>query len=186
MSFTFDDGVQVHTERLLLRRFYQSDIPDMLKNWISDLDVQRGYGEPSYTNENDVANLLNTWKDQYRWAIILKTTNENIGHVSFCRLYNDIGTAEIEYCVGKAYWGKGIVTEALCAFIQHTFINTPIDKIEAFHRVENPSSGRVLQKSGLLPVNNVTRFSHLPKAPDGDVCYAITREQFVKKAISNH
>lgn len=183
MSFTFDDDVQIYTERLLLRRFYQSDIPDMLKNWISDPDVQHGYGEPAYTNENDVVNLLDTWKNQYRWAIILKTTNENIGHVSFCCLYNDIGTAEIEYCVGKAYWSKGIVTEALRAFIKHTFRNTSINKLEAFHRMENPGSGRVLEKSGLHPAENVMRFAHLSHPPEGDICYAITRDQFIKYSL---
>ncbi len=179
MSLTFDATLLIHTNRLLLRKFYQSDIPSMLKNWISDPDVQSGYGEPVYSNEADIANLLTIWDRQYRWAIILKDTNENIGHISFCRLYDNINTAEIEYCVGKEFWGKGIVPEALSAFIKHTFLNTSIAKLEAFHRVENPGSGRVLQKSGLYPANNVMRFAHLPKAPDGDICYSISKDQFL-------
>lgn len=182
MEFTFNDRLQIHTNRLLLRKFNQSDIPNMLKNWISDTDVQRDYGEPAYTNESDVVNLLNTWEHQYRWAIILKDTNENIGHISFCRLYIDVNAAEIEYCVGKAFWGKGIVTEALYAFIKHTFLNTSIVKLEAFHKAENPGSGRVLQKSGLYPADNVMRYSYLPTAPDGEICYAISKEQFINNS----
>jgi ribosomal-protein-alanine N-acetyltransferase len=130
----------------------------MLKNWIADPDVQCEYGEPVYTTEQAVVKLLNTWKHQYRWAIVLKETSENIGHVSFCRLYEDIATAEIEYCIGKTFWGRGIAAEAVRAFIRHTFQNTSIAKIEAFHRRENPNSGRVLQKSDMLRVDNVVRF----------------------------
>lgn len=183
MSLAFDDTLLMHTNRLLLRKLYQSDIHSMLKNWISDLDVQRGYGEPAYTTEAEAANLLNTWEQQYRWGIILKHTNENIGHISFCRLYDDINTAEIEYCLGKAFWGKGIASEALSAFIKHTFLNTSIVQLEAFHRVENPGSGRVLQKAGLYPADNVMRFAHLPKAPDGDICYSISKEQFICNSL---
>ena len=178
MSFQFDNQIQIHTDRLLLRSFTKSDISDMLKNWIADPAVQSGYGEPPFTTTEEVISLLDVWKDQYRWAIILKSSNENIGHISFCRMYEDIQTAEIEYCIGKGFWGRGIVTEALDAFIKHTFQNTSVCKLEAYHRQENPGSGRVLQKSGLSPAINVQRFSHLLKAPEGDICYSITREQF--------
>ena len=169
----------IETKRLILRKFSVSDIDDMLKNWISDNDVQSGYGEPVYTNKNDVVKLLNDWLLQYRWAIILKETNENIGHISFCRLYPEVNTAEVEYCVGKSFWNKGFTTEALKAFIKYTFAKTSVTKLEAFHRSENPASGRVLEKAGMKPVDNVMRFSDLPKAPDGNIYYAI------EKAVDN-
>ena len=181
MSFIINEDTKIHTDRLLLRKFYKSDTDNMLKNWIADPEVQSGYGEPILISKPDVESLLKTWEKQYRWAIILKSTNENIGHVSFCRLYDDVNVAEIEYCIGKGFWGKGITAEALCSFIRHTFQNTSIIKIEAFHRVENSSSGHVLQKAGLYLVDNVMRYGNLPKAPDGSICYAITRKQFIKK-----
>jgi len=102
----YDDTLQIRTDRLLLRRFSPSDIPDMLKNWISDPDVQSGYGEPVYLTAESAAELLRRWQGQYRWAIVLRDTGENIGHVSFCRLYENVLTGEIEYCIGKII-GKG-------------------------------------------------------------------------------
>ena len=39
---------EIVTERLLLRRFQQSDSFDMLKNWIADPEIQTNYGEPTY------------------------------------------------------------------------------------------------------------------------------------------
>lgn len=163
----------IETERLILRKFTICDIDDMLKNWISDNDVQSRYGEPVFSERREVEKLLDKWSLQYRWAIILKESNENIGHVSFCRLYEEVNTAEIEYCIGKPFWNRGLVTEAIKAFIEYTFNNTSITKLEAFHRIENPASGEVLKKVGMRAVDNVLRFSESLKAPDGDICYAI-------------
>lgn len=167
----------IETEQLILRKFSFSDIDDMLKNWISDTDVQSRYGEPIYTNKQDVIELLKKWESQYRWAIILKETDENIGHISFCRLYEETRTAEIEYCIGKAFWNRGFATEAIQAFIKYTFANTNITKLEAFHEINNPASGRVLQKAGMHAVDNVTRYSEFPKAPNGNIYYAYAIEK---------
>ena len=63
--------------------------------------------------------LLNKWVSQYkndsfyRWAIILKETNENIGQIAFCRVYTQIKIAEIEYCIGESYWGNSYASKSL-------------------------------------------------------------------------
>ena len=163
----------IKTERLILRKFTIADIDDMLKNWIADPDIQSRYGEPIFTEKQDVADLLDKWALQYRWAIILRESNENIGHISFCRLYENDNTAEMEYCVGKKFWNSGFATEAIKAFINYTFKNTSIKKLEAFHRIENPASGRVLQKAGMEAVDNVLRYREFSKAPEGNICYSI-------------
>lgn len=178
MDFINTDEELIDTGRLILRKFRISDINDMIKNWISYPEVQSCYGEPIFTDRQTIVELLEKWSTQYRWAIILKEMEENIGHVSFCRLYEVKQTAEIEYCIGKSFWGKGFATEAVRGFIEYTFRNTKLSKLEAFHMITNPASGRVLQKSGMSITDNILRFSELSKAPDGDICYAITKEQF--------
>jgi len=167
----------IDTPRLLLRKFTLTDIDDMLRNWIADEDVQTRYGEPVYTTRQAVADLLqNKWLNQYRWGIMYKETGENIGHVSFCHVHEAENTAEVEYCIGKRFWGQGIVPEALSTFIPYAFTHTATTAIEAFHRAENPASGRVLQKSGLRRVDNILRFADREKAPDGCICYAIMKD----------
>lgn len=186
MIFIQEGMDQIQTDRLILRNFRQSDVPDMLKNWIADPEVQFGCGEHIRTTKVEVLALVNAWENQCRCAIVLKETDENIGHISFCRLYTEANAAEIEYCIAKVHWGKGIVTEALRAFIQHIFISTTIVKLEAIHSAENLSAGRVLQKSGFNPMENVLRYSHLEKPPENDVCYAITREQFTNRYVPSN
>ena len=167
----------IETKRLFMRKLALSDIDDMLQNWIADADVQLRYGEPVYTTKQSVEELLrNTWLKQYRWGIIYKETSENIGHVSFCRVYEAENTAEVEYCIGKRFWGQNIVPEALRAFIPYAFAHTPIATIEAFHHIENPASGRVLQKADLQRVDTILRFADMEKVPDGCICYTITKK----------
>jgi len=168
----------IETERLRLRKFTDSDIPDMLQNWIADPAVQSRYGEPTYTDALAVKDLLANWAGQYRWAIVWKKTNENVGQVSFCRLYEADRTAEVEYCIGRAFWNRGIVSEALTAFISYIFAHTPVQTLEAFHQIQNPASGRVLQKAGMMAVENILRFAEQDKPPEGAICYVITKGQF--------
>ena len=53
------------------------------------------------------------------------------------------------YAVGKAWWGKGIATEALKAVMAFLFERVGANRIEAGHDVNNPGSGRVMQKAGM-------------------------------------
>lgn len=171
----------IESGRLLLRRFVLSDAEDMLRSWISQPQVQEEYGEPVYTDIGQVNELLGRWIDEYerpdfyRWAVIEKASGECIGQIAFCRVYDDIAAAEIEYCIGSAFWGHGYAGEALSAVISHTFEHTGFLKLEAYHRAENVKSGRVLEKSLMHVTDNVERFRRQGAEPEGEVCYCIER-----------
>ncbi len=171
---------QIETPRLLLRAFSDEDYNDMIKNWIANPNVQFEYGEPIYTTPQEVKALLDEWKkgylraDFYRWAIIEKASEENIGQIAFCRVYSECKTAEIEYCIGENFWGNGYASEALEAVIDFIFKNTDFQKLEAYHRAENAKSGRVLEKSSMKITDTVERFIRENKTPEGEVCYCIT------------
>lgn len=172
----------IETHRLLLRQFVDDDCDDMIKNWISNPKVQFEYGEPVYTTISEVQQLLSEWKkgyvniDFYRWAIIEKESYENIGQIAFCRVYSDCKTAEIEYCIGDKFWGNGYANEALSAVIDYIFENTDFHRLEAYHRIENINSARVLQKSAMRITDTVQRFVRANTFPEGEVCYCITND----------
>ena len=171
----------IESGRLLLRRFILSDAEDMLRSWISQPQVQEEYGEPVYTDIGQVNELLGRWiaayerPDFYRWAVIEKASGKCIGQIAFCRVYNDIAAAEIEYCIGSGFWGNGYAGEALSAVISHTFEHTGFVRLEAYHRAENVKSGRVLEKSSMHVTDNVERFRRQGIEPEGEVCYCIER-----------
>ena len=172
----------IETPRLLLRPFVDEDCHDMIKNWISKPNVQSEYGEPVYTTISEVKQLLDKWKngysnlDFYRWAIIETKSLENIGQIAFCKVYSDCKIAEIEYCIGERFWGNEYANEALSAVIDYVFANTDFYRLEAYHRVENVKSARVLQKSAMQITDTVQRFVRANILPEGEVCYCITND----------
>ncbi len=180
-----DAGNQViETERLLLRPFEEKDAEDMLRNWAGDPDIQNEYGEPVYTDITQVSELLRMYTDpespksRYRWAIIAKDSGENIGQIAFCKVWEDCSTAEIEYCIGKSFWGHGYAGEALSAVIRYTFSFTEFTRLEAYHRAANGKSGRVLEKSQMHITDTVQRFVREGKVPEGEVCYCIEKNEY--------
>lgn len=187
MRFKHNGTVNLGTERLLLRRFNFNDVDSMLNNWISNPIVQSNYEEPTYESKDAVGELLNKWIPQYesdsfyRWAIILKETNENIGQVAFCRVYTEIEIAELEYCIGEEYWGNNYVSEALKIVLKYSFEKLGFSKLEAFHKIENPNSGRVLQKIAMKMVSNVERFEINNEQPIGYTCYGLTKDEYFLK-----
>lgn len=57
--------------------------------------------------------------------------------------------AEIGYTLNKKYWGKGIIPEACQALLELGFEELNLVRIYAYHDVENPNSGRVMEKIGM-------------------------------------
>lgn len=55
------------------------------------------------------------------------------------------GRFEVGYWFGRPYWGKGFATETLRGFLREA---RPLGALEAGHFVDNPASGRVLEKGG--------------------------------------
>ena len=173
--------VPFETQRLICRRFMAGDDEDMLRNWAADPEIQLEYGEPVYEDAEQVRGLLEKYigsyssPDHYRWAVIEKKSGANIGQIAFCRVYPDIRTAEIEYCIGRSFWGNGYAGEALSGLIGHIFRSTDFRRLEAYHRSENVKSGRVLEKSDMHITETVERFKRENTVPEGEVCYCIER-----------
>lgn len=57
--------------------------------------------------------------------------------------------AEIGYWIGVPYWGRGFATEAASILTDFGFAHLNLHRIFAAHFVDNPASGRVLQKIGM-------------------------------------
>lgn len=57
-------------------------------------------------------------------------------------------TAEVGYWLGRAWWGRGITSEALAATVDYAFANFDLVRLEAQVYEWNPASARVLEKCG--------------------------------------
>lgn len=57
-------------------------------------------------------------------------------------------SAEIGYWLGEEFWGRGIVTEAVCAVTDYAFATFDLCRLYAGVFEWNPASMRVLEKAG--------------------------------------
>ena len=173
--------MMITTERLILRHFTGTDTEadQMIRNWISDPLVQKEYGEPVYTTKEELRALLKRYKeDPYRWAVYEKESAECIGQIAFCKIWNNVKTAEIEYCIGAGYQGHGYAGEALSAIIEYGLTRAGFTKLEAYHRTENIRSGKVLLKSSMHTTGTIERFTQKGIRPANEICYCITADEW--------
>jgi RimJ/RimL family protein N-acetyltransferase len=68
--------------------------------------------------------------------------------IGACGIHPCESEPEIGYWLGVPYWGKGYMTEAARAMIDHAFGTLQHEALAAGARVSNPASRRVLEKCG--------------------------------------
>lgn len=144
----------IETERLLLRRITLNDAQMMFDNWASDSEVSRYMRWDTHKDVSESAEIIEKWFNRYEsdsvyhWGICLKS-GEMIGSLGIFSVDEHDERAEAGYCIGREFWNKGYTSEALSAVIAYMFSNTGINRIEAYHSVNNAASGKVMQKAGM-------------------------------------
>ena len=136
------------TERLILRPFREGDAEAMNRNWTTDERVAqycRWYPHKSLSETEEYLKLC--LEMQYSWAITIKGNDEPIGCIDVVG-ENSVGVQEVGYVLAYDYWGQGIMTEVLGAVLEE-LLRCGFDKVGACHDVNNPASGRVMEKSGM-------------------------------------
>ena len=146
----------IETDRLILRRFEQSDAQAMFDNWASDGEVTKYLTWPTHTDVSVTEGILAEWVPQYEddtfynWAIVLKDNGpEPVGNISVVRWKADGQVPIVGYCLGRRWWHQGIMTEALGAVIAFLFEQVGVGRIETYHDPNNPYSGGVMRKCGM-------------------------------------
>ena len=176
----------LETERLLLRPFTPADADSCIKNWASDPEIYRYMSQCAQTKE-EVEEWLSGAKEAYAspetyyWAVVEKERDEVIGEI----FVDDFGLrnswCELDWKVGKTFWGQGYTTEASKIIVDYLIRDVGFHRVQAKCCVENPASERVMQKIGMIK-DGVLRGYFCDK--DGRFCdvvmYAILKEDFYK------
>ena len=178
--------IHLETKRLILRPFVLQDAEDIFQNWAADPEVTRFLSwRPHQTVEVTKA-VINSWQKDYRgsgrchWGIVWKETGGLVGNIAVVESGRD--WAELGYCLGRAYWGQGIVTEAARAVIDYLFSKTTLSSIRARHHPDNPASGAVMRKAGMRFVKIEPNGGQLNTGEPHDAAlYSLDREEWAKK-----
>ncbi len=145
----------IETSRLILRRAVREDAEPMFRNWASDPEVTKFLTWPAHSSIAVSEIVIGSWLQEYekesyyQWMIVLKELGEPIGSISVVRRNDRVEEAEIGYCIGRRWWHRGIVTEALTAVIAYLFDEVGMNRVAARHDPNNPHSGGVMRKCGM-------------------------------------
>ena len=145
----------LETQRLILRRFKVSDSKDMFLNWANDENVTKFLTWEPHQSIEETKQLLADWvksynkSDYYQWGIVLKEEDVLIGSIAAVKTDEELNIAEIGYCMGKKWWGKAIMAEALKRVIEFFFDEVEVKKVVAKHYIDNINSGKVMKKAGM-------------------------------------
>ena len=164
----------IETERLLLRRWKPSDAEALYK-YACDPEVGPHAGWPPHKNVEESKMIIRElFTNDYTWAVILKETNEPIGcmgYYPFGKSNIEIGEndAEVGYWIGKPHWNNGYCTEALQAMIHYCYEKKHFQTLWADFFVDNPASGRVMEKCGFTDTGKENYCSNLYHGEDRPV-----------------
>ncbi len=172
---------EIETERLILRPFVQSDAQSALDNWAGDEAVQTMYGEPVYKTKEEVQDILEKYITAYRsgfyfrWAVVEKQSGECIGQIAYFLVDESGSWGEIEYCIGRAFQGKGYATEATKAIISYGFDKIGFNKVQICVRPSNIKSKKVIEKCGFDYEGTLRDYFFIDGEYEGRMYYSILR-----------
>jgi RimJ/RimL family protein N-acetyltransferase len=145
------------TDRLLLRPGWSQDAPALFQA-IGDERIVRNLATAPwpYTLENAEAFLAAERKESEPSLLIFLHGNgapELIGGIGFGR--RPTGETELGYWLVRRHWGRGYATEAGRALLATARHGLRLKRLDAGHFLDNPASGRVLEKLGFKPTGLV-------------------------------
>ena len=181
----------LETKRLILRRMTMKDAQDIFE-YSKDPEVALHVLWDAQKDLSEAKEYCRFMMRRYRqdqpssWGIIHKASGRLVGTIGYMEYREEHGSVEVGYSLARSLWNGGYMTEALSRVIAHTFETMDINRIEAQHELDNPSSGRVMEKCGMKK-EGVLRQRLYNKGKYVDVAlYAILHSDYMKGRHTPH
>jgi RimJ/RimL family protein N-acetyltransferase len=147
--------VIVEGQRLFLRHFHVADL-DAMADLFGDPEVMR-FGPGPQSRDWVQRWLRGCLEDYYQkwgfglWAVVHKPDRRVIGFCGLTRFDDIDGRPEIEigYRLARAFWGRGLATEAARAARDYAFGVLVLPRLVSLIDPGNRASLRVAEKNGL-------------------------------------
>ena len=143
--------MMLETERLILRRWEDSDAEEMYK-YASDPDVGPIAGWPPHQSVDESLDVIrNVLNGKEAYALCLKEDGKAIGAIELkLNGHNDLSDrddeCELGYWIGKPFWGQGLMPEAVIEMLRHAFEDCGMQKVWVGYYEGNTKSKRVQEK----------------------------------------
>ena len=182
---------KIETKRLTLRRMEYFDARSVFDNWISDERVTDNRINAAHTSISETVERVAKIVDGYKikefcyWGIELKANGELIGEIDLYDFDSSTGNCEVSYSIGYEWWNQGYGTEALRAIVDFGFRSMNIHKISAAHNTDNPASGRIMSKAGMVQEGIIRHMIRNSKNQYKDCAvWGILQEDYFKNYVN--
>ena len=173
----------IESARLSLRIVQRSDLPALLVV-NGDPQVTRFLPYPTWSTLADGE----AWFERMhgiqaggaalQFVVIERQKGEPVGTCLLFRYDEGSRRAELGYVLGRAYWGRGYMLEALHALLTHAFESMGLRRVEAEVNPANVPSTRLLERIGFVQ-EGVLRQRWVDAGQPYDVCaYGLLRHEY--------
>ena len=149
--------MELHTKRLILRAWQESDAEALYK-YAANPNIGPIAGWPPHTsieNSRDIIRSVLSAPESY--AVVLKETGEAVGSIGIMTERSEINSAkmadnecEIGYWIGEPYWGQGLIPEAIREILRHAFEDLHLSSVWCGYYDGNEKSRRAQEKCGFI------------------------------------
>lgn len=193
MNKTIDiSNIILHTERLVLRPWKESDLEDFYE-YASVDGVGQMAGWNPHKDRAESKKILDsfikhkkTFALEYKGKVIGSLGIEKYNEKHYPELSLQQGR-ELGYVLSKEYWGRGLMPEAVQAVIQYLFKEEKLDFILVGHFAYNKQSARVIEKCGFEYIKTTefeTRYNTVEKSIES-ILWNCGKETFSMKYCKN-
>ncbi|HYY93577.1 MAG TPA: GNAT family N-acetyltransferase [Pyrinomonadaceae bacterium] len=172
----------IETARLVLRPPRLNDAEAIFNSYATDEEVTRYLVWRPHTSiaetEEFLSRVVAFLEDGSRltWALTLHGDDTPRGMIE---LRPHGHKADVGYVLARPFWGRGYMTEALCAVLDYAFRNHDTYRVWAVCDAENVASARVMEKAGMSFEGILQRYQIRPQispAPRDARSYARVRQ----------
>ena len=146
---------RLETERLILRRFTDSDLPSLFA-YRNDPEVAR-YQNWSVMDESGLRVFIQNQQslqpgalgEWFQFAVALKSTDKLIGDCALKVGREDAKQGEIGFTLAREHQGKGLAAEAVASLLNCVFTTLKLHRVVAITDCKNTASIRLLERLGM-------------------------------------
>lgn len=165
-------GFTLYTPRLTLRPLEKRDAAAFAKLTVPKVTRMLARLKPDMTEAQVLGDLpQRAWRGYLGFTLAIEHEGRFAGTVG-------VGgpPASVDCFLDPRLWGRGLMTEALSAFLPEFFDRFPISRIEADPFEDNPASGTILKKLGFVVTGHEMGTSLARVEPCRAITYALTRD----------
>lgn len=172
--------------RLRIRSWRQSDADDLYE-YAKNPEIGIPAGWPPHMDKAESEQVIRTvFSGPEDYAICLEPEDRPVGAISLkmkgdSELASDDDECELGYWLGRPYWGRGIMSEAVDMILTRAFEELGMKRVWCAYYEGNERSARVQARAGFRPQRTEPEWD-VPLLGEKRICHIniLTREDWLR------